>query len=644
MPPLRRPRLCLLGTLALLACSAGCDCGPTGVEQLRFACSEAAPCGAGFSCVLGECMAADAGAPPDAGEGDGGARDGGLRVAFLTPPLTLRVGQCSGAVSLGLLDGAGAPVPGPRTLQVSTTAPGGRFFANDTCAAPEVGTLEVPAGLTAGPLYVRGALAGSFVLNAASEGAAPAQQELTVLPALATALSFADGGTRARAGECLSARLELRDFSGALVAQPSPVSVDLLAAPLPLETFAGPGCAGMQVAAVTVPGGQSSAALSVRSRSGGSATLTASAAGLMPATLPVTVLPVVRTSTCSFAVGAGQAVCPLSPPQEALGATQTYVFPTGPAGPTAGAGAVQVNCSFAADGGQLACRRRNTTVAVQLQVATVELQGSTVQQVGNLCDDAGTYNLPLPMAVDPTATYLLTQGISGGVLFDEYDTFSASLPNGSTLRVTYPTVCPAGDPGASFQVVTLPAATVGRGLTSMAQGEAQVSVSAAAGAGVVQHTARVLGVTADPVCDRLIRSEPVAGAVAFTRGLLDAGSCATQAAPGIAWERIDYGTHASKVLNRPFSMAAGAATATLSLAGEGFVDRTRTLVFMGQGVAGQGMGELEACAFSDLGAALARYTLNGPADGGLAVESITFRRGNTNVAARWTAHVVQFEP
>jgi hypothetical protein len=365
----------------------------------------------------------------------------------------------------------------------------------------------------------------------------------------------------------------------------------------------------------------------------------------MPATLSVTVLPVVRTSSCAFAVGEAQALCALDPPQTAVAASQAYVFPTGPAGATAGSGAVEVKCTFSTDGAQLTCRRLNSTVPVALQVATVELPGTTVQTVTNVCDGGGTYDVALPAAVNPSATFLLTQGISTGVLFDEYDTFTASLASSTAVRVRYPTACVLGDPGIAVQVVSMPAALVSRGFASMAVGEVQVTAAAAQGPGVVQHTARVLGpLQVDPLCDKLLRSEPVAGGVAFTRGLLDAGSCATHAAPGISWERIDFRAQASKVLNVPFSMAAGAATATVSLAGQGFVDRTRTLVFMGQGAAGQGMGELEACAFSDLGAALAGWSLDGPADGGVAVESITFRRGNTNASARWTAHVVQFEP
>jgi hypothetical protein len=365
----------------------------------------------------------------------------------------------------------------------------------------------------------------------------------------------------------------------------------------------------------------------------------------MPATLSVTVLPVVRTSSCAFAAGEALALCAVDPPQTSVAASQAYVFPTGPAGPTAGSGAVEVQCAFSTDGAQLSCRRINTTVPVALQVATVELPGTTVQTVSNVCDGGGTYDLPLPTAVNPSATFLLTQAISSGVLFDEFDTFTASLASSTAVRVRYPTACMQGDPGIAVQVVSLPAALVSRGFSTMAAGVAQVSVASAAGPGVVQHTARVVGpLQSDPLCDRLLRSEQFVGGVSFTRGLLDAGSCATQAAPGISWERIDFRAQASKVLNVPFSMAAGAATATVSLAGQGFVDSTRTLVFMGQGAAGQGMGELEACAFSDVGAALASWSLEGPADGGVAVESITFRRGNTNVAARWTAHVVQFEP
>src|SRR5438067_5712851 len=56
--------------ILLLAVLAGCEAGPTGALDARYACTSSSDCGEGFSCISGECL-------PGTGAGGGGAGGGG---------------------------------------------------------------------------------------------------------------------------------------------------------------------------------------------------------------------------------------------------------------------------------------------------------------------------------------------------------------------------------------------------------------------------------------------------------------------------------------------------------------------------------------------------------------------------------------
>src|SRR6185436_12481124 len=100
------------GALALQAC----DCGPTGADQRRYACTADDQCAAGFVCAAGECHR-----PSDA------------VLAFTTPPQTVVAGNCSGVMTVQARDVAGNPVAvsGATAISLSATPSTGFLFYSD---------------------------------------------------------------------------------------------------------------------------------------------------------------------------------------------------------------------------------------------------------------------------------------------------------------------------------------------------------------------------------------------------------------------------------------------------------------------------------------------------------------------------------
>lgn len=239
-------RVLVIGSLC--AVLAGCSFGVK-------TCSPTDPCLGNGQCVQGICTipvgggggAGGGGGGDDAGQtdvdagvdagatgGGGGAVGGGAGgggggggsigfdagplegIVFLTPPRTVRAGECSEEVQVGVFvgDGGMGEDGGPAPLMLGFTDEDTLFFEDSSCSLerPVRDYVVPPAGVVS--LYFKAILTGSKLLSVSLDSSVPVAQVETVLSAAPSRLSFGAPAT-VQVGTCSSPLLvQVRDAFG----------------------------------------------------------------------------------------------------------------------------------------------------------------------------------------------------------------------------------------------------------------------------------------------------------------------------------------------------------------------------------------------------------------------------------------------
>jgi hypothetical protein len=534
--------------LALLGSLQACDCGSTGADVRRFACTEDDECASGFVCRLGECQPEEEpdGGVPDGGEPDGGGTDGGPdagppdggptdsnKLAVVTAPLTVQAGRCSTGVVVESQDPLGNAInAGARTTINLTAAPstGFRFFSDALCIFP-ITSLTLTANRSRVTFYVQGQTGGTFSISASAPGFSTASQSETILPA-------------------------------------------------------------------------------------------------------------VRTGTCTLPTGGDSVTCSISPPQ--LDLTKTLLFFQASSNDSAPDSA-SVRCSLSALNA-VTCTRNSgngaSDPAVRIQWQTAELvSGINVQHLEAECEGTPLIELPIQPVSSLRSAFLLVSSEKNGITQGDDDYYAASLFQGDGefhVDLEFSVDCVASW-RASVQVVELEGADVTRGLTGSMTGNQLVVSNLPAvdlASTMLLFTYRTSDATGPAMCDRVLRGELTSPtSITFSRGAGAAG-CTAATIDSISWERIEFsgGVSAQHLL---VSMDAGVQTTTVPITA---VDTTRTLVFAtGQMQSGQAGGETSYAGDDVIGASLGWHALTSPT-------TLEVTRGFDGGVARWNSTVLQIDP
>jgi hypothetical protein len=220
------------------------------------------------------------------------------QLAFTTAAQTLQAGACSGAATVQAQDGNGNASAPSATAATAVTISGSglTYYAGTGCSGTAVTAVSIPAGATSATFSFRGEVAASVIVTATAGALTPAAQTETVTPAAASQLVFATAAQTVGAGACSApATVQARDGSGnpSAPSASSPTSVSLSGGGL--SFYAGAGCSGGAVTALSIPAGGTSATFSFRSNTAASVIVTASAGALTPATQTETVVAAAAT-------------------------------------------------------------------------------------------------------------------------------------------------------------------------------------------------------------------------------------------------------------------------------------------------------------------------------------------------------------
>jgi len=347
-------------------------------------------------------------------------------VVFQTGPLTTTAGQCTGPVSLALVDAFGMPttVVGPTALALAPSPPAGySAFADPACTAP-LASPTVAAGQGATSVWFVATRSGPLELGASGGSLAPSTQLELVAPGPPAALAFVTAPQTVSAGACSAvATVEVRDALG----NPSDEGV----APLLLDAspagrlafYSDPSCA-TPASTTSVPAGGARVDLWFSGTVAGSVQATVSAPGLAPANQDELVV----------SEGTAAALAFVTPPRSTAAGTcseQLVVEARDSFGnAVAGPGAVQVALSAAPGGGfgfftDAACSIPATTVQVSPGASTAGFHTrGTVAGVVDVTAAASTLT-PASQAAQVTAGPP-AQVVFGSAPQDE--TFTISVP------------------------------------------------------------------------------------------------------------------------------------------------------------------------------------------------------------------------
>ncbi len=216
------------------------------------------------------------------------------RLAFSTPPRTVTANGCSAALTVQLQDALGNPAVDvtARTVDfLAAPAPGVAFFSDAACAVP-AGAVGLPAGAGSASVYLRATSAGMVTVTAQSTGLTDAVQVENITAAVPSRLAIASAAQTVAAGACSAPFvLEVRDASGNLTTVPAATSAALAAAPPAGFAFYSDAACATAITAAPLPAGASSATVFFRGTAAGPVTLTATTAGLTPASQAQTLTP-----------------------------------------------------------------------------------------------------------------------------------------------------------------------------------------------------------------------------------------------------------------------------------------------------------------------------------------------------------------
>lgn len=654
----RQRPLFWLPVLVLLAAVQACDCGSTGVDVRRYACTQDDECATGFVCRHGECRLEDGPVEePDGGTPDGGGTDGGpdaglpdggtthtpTQLTFLTSPQTVVAGQCSGEVTVETQDAAGKPLPPAAQTSIALQASpstGFEFFTNASCTSKAL-TLTLQAGESRATFYFRGTVAQSVQLTVASAGLMPVSQPQLITAAVPTHLAFATPAQSLPPGGCsATVQLELRDA----YSNPSPLSTQTRVG-LGAEDgsgfsfFSDSGCT-TAISEVVIAPGTSKASFYFHGWTRGTFSLFASPQGFPTASQRETILPVVRTGTCIIPAAKDTVKCLISPPQ--ADKNKTLLLFQASSNDNA-PDTASVRCSLS-DEDEITCRRNDgdesSDPAVQIQWQTAELaSGLKVQHLQAACARAPLTQLPIQPVSSPQNAFLLVSSEQDGSTQGDDDYYTAALfqsGGDSHVDLQFASACHSSWV-ASVQVVEFEGGNVTRGLTGSMTGTQLVISDLPAvdpSTTALLFTYRTAGASGPKMCDRVLRGELTSPtSLTFSRGAGNA-SCVGPTIEAISWERIEFGSRAS-AQHLQVTMDAATQTVTLPIIA---VDPTRTLVFAsGQMQSGQAGGETSYAADDIVGTSLGWHALTAPT-------SLSVTRGATGGTAQWFSTVLQLEP
>jgi hypothetical protein len=446
-----------------------------------------------------------------------------------------------------------------------------------------------------------------------------------------TVVAFLIGDQTLPAGGCSNpVELELRDAYGNAAAFSSTTAAALTSQPAPgLLLFADSGCT-TPLSDAQFAAGSSRTSFFFKGRTGGTFTLSSAPGGLPPASLGVTILPVVRSGNCRINDGSYSVTCTISPAQ--LDPSKTMLFFQATSSQDNPESA-STRCELT-DASTLTCTRSGNAGVDRIQWQTAELaSGLRVQHLQATCGASDVTSLPIQPVTD-TQTFLLVSSEQPGADQGSDDFYTAALAAPDRVDLRFSDICQDAWV-ASVQVVELTGAAVTRGETAPMTGT-QLTVSnlpaVDPASTALLFTYRMTGGPAG-ICDRVLRGELTSStSITFSRGAGDT-DCTDAVIDAIAWERIDFGararaTHVLVTMN-------GGTTTSISIPA---VDPTRTLVFAsGQAQSGQGGGESAYSADDVIGASVARHILTSPT-------SVDLSRGGSLGAARWTSTVLELEP
>lgn len=212
------------------------------------------------------------------------------KLAFVTPPRAVVAGQCAAVLTVQSRDSFDNPrsVAASTPVALSAAPAAGVTFYSDASCATAAASVSLAAGTDTVSFYVRGGTAGLTQVTTTAAGLAPASQGVTVTSAAPDRLVVVTPARSVTAGGCSPVvTVESRDAFGN-ASPPGAATAVALASGAGVTFFSDAAC-GTTVTQVTLGATATQQSFYVRATQSGARTLTATAAGLTPASQGLTV-------------------------------------------------------------------------------------------------------------------------------------------------------------------------------------------------------------------------------------------------------------------------------------------------------------------------------------------------------------------
>jgi len=368
------------------------------------------------------------------------------------------------------------------------------------------------------------------------------------------------------------------------------------------------------------------ARLHVKGETGESYVLQVSAPGLLPASQPVVIRPMVMAGTCVMSAFTNHVVCPTPSAFEPAHSMLVFQATTSDDTPSS----TDVICSITSRTAVI-CDRVGYDKDATISWQVLQRPGLTVQHVVRPVNTPGTVTIA---PVDRTAsTFTLASfAISGGTQGSN-DFRYVQLTSPTSVAMTS---SEGGDGTVSLQVVEWPGSTVTRGVTPAMEG---LTLDVGGLAPVdLSRTFLTYGLRSqsgsDAICNRNVRGELTSPtSIRFSRGD-GALACRDVLVEAIGWERVQLPAGV-RVQGREVALSAGAGAGTVPIDP---VDVTRSFLLAGgQFTSGQAGGEGSYRQGDVLGEMLGALTFATPS-------LVQVTRAATVGSARWNVFAVEVPP
>lgn len=567
------------------------------------------------------------------------------KLLFTTPAHTTVAGVCSAIVTVQTADATNTGVPAATNTTVNLSQTGTvsdtefRFYSDASCGTTTT-SVSIPAGQSTASFYYKGEKVRTVTLTAQATGLTSATQDHSMVAGDATVLAFpaATPAQTLLAGMCSGIRtVEARDAFGNLAT--NGVTLNLTGSTT-AEFFQDLNCTTPVTNPVTIPAGNSSTSFYFKGFTGGinangTLTLTAASttAGITSATQAETIIPTVRTGSCSLS---GTSVnCTLAP--ALLDMNKAFlVFQATSANATSDQANVRCYLNSVS---QVRCERAvNTGSNVNIRWSVAELPSGVNVQHQTVACGGDTTNVALSN-VTMDRTFLLLSSQRNVSNMDSSVPRLVELMTETLAEIRKTGGCGGGGTNDTnhVQAVNYAGATVLRGEDTLANGfaSAQFNVSPSVDlARSILLYSYISDGSGTKICDRVLRGELTDGGskVTFSRGEGDTTNCVGSQFNSISWEVVQFpvGTVVHQVTQQ---LSGALESATIPA-----VDRSRTIVIGGgQWASGQLHGEGQHSSSELISEMRAQAYL---------VDSTTlhFYRESSNNTARFTAYVVQLKP